>query len=117
MGGWDVVPWGLKRLLLYIHRIYEPPGGIVITENGTAVQEPDAVTAKCDTFRQEYFQTYIAQVHAAIVDGADVRGYFAWSLMDNFEWQAGYSKRFGMVRVDYGTLERTPKASAWFFSK
>merc|ERR1719188_2649510 len=85
--GWDVVPWGLKRLLLYIHRTYKPPGGIIITENGTAAREDDETAAKSDNFRIEYFQTYLAQVHAAIVEGADVRGYFAWSLLDNFEWQ------------------------------
>merc|ERR1712060_126809 len=60
---------------------------------------------------------YIAQLHKAITNGADVRGYFAWSLMDNFEWSLGYSKRFGIVHVDYRTMERTPKDSAKWFSR
>eukprot|EP00927_Polykrikos_kofoidii_P062154 TRINITY_DN56974_c0_g1_i1.p1 TRINITY_DN56974_c0_g1~~TRINITY_DN56974_c0_g1_i1.p1 ORF type:complete len:511 (-),score=57.82 TRINITY_DN56974_c0_g1_i1:183-1649(-) len=110
--GWDVVPWGLGRMLMYLHRTYAPRGGIWVTENGCAVKEDDAESACNDEFRVRYFQGYIAQVHKAIQDGADVRGYFAWSLMDNFEWGLGYSKRFGIVRVDYATLDRTPKASA-----
>merc|ERR1719284_1138099 len=65
-----------------------------------------------DRFRVNYFQMYLTQMHKAIQNGADVRGYFAWSLMDNFEWALGYSKRFGIVHVDYQTQKRTPKASA-----
>lgn len=110
--GWSVVPWGLKHLLLWIQKEYNPPGGIHITENGCAVQEVDVAAAENDTFRVEFLQAYIAQVHAAIHEGADVKSYFAWSLMDNFEWALGYAKRFGLVRVDYQTQERRPKASA-----
>lgn len=115
--GWDIVPWGLGRLLLHIHAVYAPPGGIYITENGCAVREEDVATAKADGPRVEYLQGYIAQVHKAIEGGADVRGYFAWSLMDNFEWSLGYSKRFGIVHVDYETQVRTPKASAKLISE
>mmetsp|Transcript_11599 Transcript_11599/g.35863 ORF Transcript_11599/g.35863 Transcript_11599/m.35863 type:complete len:573 (+) Transcript_11599:23-1741(+) len=114
--GWDIVPWGLQRLLSWIHREYSPTGGIIITENGYAVEDEDADEAEADAGRVEYFQGYLTQMHRAIQSGADVRGYFAWSLMDNFEWALGYSKRFGIVHVDYTTQKRTPKASAKFFS-
>lgn len=109
---WDIVPWGLNRIIMWIHREYKPPGGIIVTENGCAVREDDVAASRNDKARVEYLQGYIAQVHAAIEEGADVRGYFAWSLMDNFEWALGYSKRFGIIRVDYETQERIPKASA-----
>merc|ERR1712137_1216854 len=82
------------------------------TENGCAVADDDVKVAENDTFRVEFLQGYIAQLHKTIQKGADVRGYFAWSLLDNFEWALGYSKRFGMVHVDYTTQKRTPKASA-----
>jgi len=114
---WAAVPWGLRRMCEYIQTYYQPKGGIIITENGCAVKDDDVEVAKKDTFRVEYYQGYIAQVHAAIQGGTDVRGYFAWSLMDNFEWGLGYSKRFGMVHVDYTTQQRTPKASALMFSE
>lgn len=110
--GWDIVPWGLGRLVSWIHREYAPPGGIVITENGCAVHEETAKAAQDDTLRVEYFLAYLCQLHKAIREGAHVWGYFAWSLMDNFEWAYGYAKRFGLVRVDYETQERSLKASA-----
>lgn len=113
---WGVVPWGLKFICEYIQREYKPQGGILVTENGCAVADDDVETAKLDTFRVEFFQGYIAQLHKAIEAGADVRAYFAWSLMDNFEWALGYSKRFGIVHVDYTTQTRTTKASAQIIS-
>lgn len=113
---WAVVPWGLKSMCEYIQREYQPEGGIIVTENGCAVPDDDVEKAKQDTFRVNYYRDYIAQLHEAIKNGADVRGYFAWSLMDNFEWALGYSKRFGMCHVDYETQVRTPKASALFIS-
>jgi beta-galactosidase len=109
---WPVVPWGLGKLLVYLQKTYEPPGGIIITENGCAVEENDVAAAENDIFRVEFLQGYIAQVHHAISQGADVRGYFAWSFLDNFEWSHGYTKRFGIVHVDYDTQQRTLKASA-----
>merc|ERR1711972_239968 len=109
---WPVVPWGLNRLLVYLQKTYNPPNGIIITENGCAVEEDDVAAAENDTFRVEFLQGYIAQMHGAIAEGADVRGYFAWSFLDNFEWSHGYEKRFGIVHVDYETQKRTPKASA-----
>mmetsp|Transcript_83725 Transcript_83725/g.175142 ORF Transcript_83725/g.175142 Transcript_83725/m.175142 type:complete len:513 (-) Transcript_83725:297-1835(-) len=114
---WGVVPWGLRKMCEYIQTTYKPMGGILVTENGCAVKEDDVDSAKNDIFRVEFYQTYIAQLHGAIQNGADVRAYFAWSLMDNFEWALGYSKRFGIVRVDYETQERTAKASAKMFGE
>lgn len=114
---WGVVPWGLKHMCEYIQKEYQPQGGILVTENGCAVADDDVQVAKYDAFRVDFYQGYIAQMHRAIQAGADVRGYFAWSLMDNFEWALGYSKRFGMVHIDYETQQRTPKQSALFFSE
>merc|ERR1712050_764740 len=94
-----------------------PEGGILVTENGCAVAYDDVEVAKNDTPRVNYYRDYIAQLHKAIQNGADVRAYFAWSLMDNFEWALGYSKRFGIVHVDYETQKRTPKASARMLSE
>jgi beta-glucosidase len=70
-----------------------------------------------DTFRANYLKSCIAAMHRAIAQGADVRGYFAWSFLDNYEWSYGYSKRFGLVWVDYETQERVPKSSAQFLSE
>ncbi|CAJ1450750.1 unnamed protein product [Effrenium voratum] len=110
--GWDVVPWGFERLLTWIHQTYAPPGGILVTENGCAIRETCEADALNDTFRVEYLQGYLAQMHKAMANGADVRGYLVWSFMDNFEWAFGFSKRFGIVRVDFGSQERLVKASA-----
>jgi beta-glucosidase len=98
-----------------VHRDY-PSMPLVITENGCAY--PDGVSADGkvhDAARIDYVSKHLVAVHAAIQAGADVRGYYLWSLMDNFEWAWGYSKRFGMVHVDYDTLVRTPKDSAYWF--
>ncbi|WP_298455592.1 GH1 family beta-glucosidase [uncultured Cellulomonas sp.] len=115
---WEVQPEGLTRLLLRLQRDYTGPAGIAlyVTENGAAYDDvPDATGFVQDDDRREFFDLHLRAVHAAIEQGVDVRGYFAWSLMDNYEWAWGYHKRFGIVRVDYDTLERTPKASArWY---
>eukprot|EP00904_Undaria_pinnatifida_P003682 jgi/Undpi1/13314/HiC_scaffold_8.g02975.m1 len=115
--GWSIVPWGFRKLLLWIQARYSPKGGIIVTENGTAVNEPTVEVAMDDNGRIAYFETYIAAMHEAMEQGADVRGYYAWSFMDNFEWACGYTKRFGLVHVDYDTLKRTPKASSKWFQK
>lgn len=115
--GWTVVPWGLQRLLEYIQTRYSPSGGIIITENGIAVSEPSVNAAMDSKTRASFYSSHIAAVHAAINSDvkADVRGYFLWSLMDNFEWSFGYEKRFGLYYVDYKTLERTAKpAVKWY---
>lgn len=114
---WGVVPWGLKHMCEYIQKEYSPIGGMLVTENGCAVADDDVAVAQNDSFRVEFFQGYLAQLHEAIQGGADIRAYFAWSLLDNFEWALGYGKRFGIVHVDYATQKRTPKASAQMLSE
>ena len=95
-----------------------PHAGLYVTENGCAVHEPDEEKAVKDSFRVSYLQEHLAEVsHAISLDGADVRGYYAWSFCDNFEWSFGYAKRFGIIRVDYGTQERIIKDSARFLSR
>jgi beta-glucosidase len=86
-----------------------------ITENGAAYADRCTGGEIIDLDRREYVRNHLISLHRAISEGYDVRGYFVWSLLDNFEWAEGYSKRFGLVRVDYGTQERTPKLSArWY---
>jgi beta-glucosidase len=115
--GWEVHPDGLRTLLTWLHATYTGAAGtaLVITENGAAFDDlPDASGFVDDQDRIDYLRSHLGAVHAAIGEGADVRGYLAWSLMDNFEWAYGYGKRFGVVRVD-GSLRRIPKASALWF--
>ena len=115
--GWVIDPTGLTDLLLRFHR--EAPNlALYITENGAAFEDkPDASGAVHDPERIAYLHGHLAAVHKAIQQGADVRGYYVWSLLDNFEWAYGYSKRFGVVHVDFETLQRTPKSSArWYAS-
>jgi beta-glucosidase len=112
---WPITPERFTRLLVRLHRDY-PGLPLVVTENGAAFDdEADGSGWVQDDDRTEYLATHIAAVADAIAQGADVRGYFAWSLMDNFEWAEGYAKRFGIVHVDYDTQERTPKQSALWF--
>ena len=117
---WEVQPEGLTRLLLRLHEEYTGPAGVTlyVTENGAAYDDvPDATGFVQDDERVSFFDLHLRAVHEAIQRGVDVRGYFAWSLMDNYEWAWGYHKRFGIVRVDYDTLERTPKASARWYAE
>ncbi|WP_425473302.1 GH1 family beta-glucosidase [Streptomyces montanus] len=104
--GWPVVPEGLTELLTGFAERYGdrlPP--VVITENGCSYEGID------DQERIAYLDGHIRALHRAMEAGVDVRGYFVWSLLDNFEWAEGYARRFGLVHVDFETLERTPKAS------
>ncbi|MEV8567894.1 GH1 family beta-glucosidase [Streptomyces sp. NPDC051322] len=112
--GWEIIPSELTELLLRLEDDYHLP--TVITENGAAFADTVAEDgAVHDADRTTYLADHIDAVAAARAQGADVRGYFAWSLMDNFEWSYGYDKRFGIVRVDYATQERTLKDSAkWY---
>ncbi|MCX6945695.1 MAG: GH1 family beta-glucosidase [Opitutales bacterium] len=116
--GWNIVPSGCRRLLQWIDRRYGHPP-IYITENGCALPgEEDVAQAVQDGPRSAYLQRYLAAAQAAIVeDGVDLRGYFVWSLLDNFEWAYGYSKRFGLHHVDFATGKRTPKASARWYAE
>eukprot|EP00913_Durusdinium_trenchii_P015823 g14870.t1 len=124
---WPVVPWSLREILLYVQDRYKPMGGIIVTENGCAC-EPD-ISAELDERpgallprpwdgvrratssdfedpeRVRFFRAHLSAVHAAIERKAQVKGYFAWSFLDNFEWAEGYGKRFGIVRVDFQTQD------------
>jgi beta-glucosidase len=113
--GWLVEPKGLTDLLERLHRDYDP-GALYITENGAAYDDPQPIDDRVrDPKRIAYFQGHLAACLDAIDAGVPLEGYFAWSLLDNFEWAEGYAKRFGIVHVDYETQERTPKQSALWF--
>jgi beta-glucosidase len=115
--GWEICAPAFRRMLNRIHSDYDLPP-IYITENGAAyddVVSPDGSIH--DEKRIDYLRQHLGQLRLAMQDGVDVRGYFVWSLMDNFEWSEGYTKRFGIVRVDYDTLERTPKDSAGWYAQ
>ncbi len=113
--GWEVYPDGLRRLLVRVAKDYEPRA-IYVTENGAAFGDIRGHDGRVhDPERTAYLQSYIDAVSRAIDEGAPVKGYFVWSLLDNFEWSFGYSKRFGIVYVDYPTLERVPKDSFYWY--
>jgi beta-glucosidase len=112
--GWEVYPDGLFELLVRLHEEYEPPP-LFITENGAAFADDRRNGTVEDPQRISYLARHFDAVARAIEHGVPVGGYFVWSLLDNFEWAYGYSKRFGIVYVDYQTLERVPKASyRWY---
>ena len=116
--GWEVYPGGLREILARVHADYQPPA-LLITENGAAFE--DAVNPHDgrieDVRRRDYLVAHLRSAAAAIRAGIPLRAYFVWSLMDNFEWSFGYSKRFGLYHVDYGTQRRTLKASGhWYRS-
>ena len=112
--GWEVAPDALRDLLLHLGETYGLP--VVITENGAAWPTgPDADGRVRDVRRVDYFRRHLRACGQALERGAPLIGYFAWSLMDNFEWAWGYDKRFGLVWVDYETQQRIPKDSARFY--
>jgi len=115
--GWPVVPDGLRQILTTMRDRYGealPP--LYVTENGCAYDDgPDEDGRIADDRRIAYLDGHLTAVRAAIDDGVDVRGYFVWSLMDNFEWSVGFSQRFGLVHVDFATLARTPKQSYFWY--
>jgi beta-glucosidase len=116
--GWPVTPSGLGILLERIHRDYPEIPALVVTENGAAFDdEVDADGSVHDPRRVNYLVDHISSVARAIDGGAPVTGYFAWSLLDNFEWAEGYAKRFGIVYVDFETQRRIPKESAQVYSE
>jgi beta-glucosidase len=115
--GWEVCPEELYRLLCRIHFEYRP-ARLYVTENGAAFV--DAVSADGrvhDERRVAYLREHFAAAHAAIAAGAPLAGYFVWSFLDNFEWERGYTQRFGIVRVDYDSQKRTPKDSALYLKQ
>ncbi|SCF03191.1 GH1 family beta-glucosidase [Micromonospora mirobrigensis] len=115
--GWNIDPSGMTELLLRLHAEH-PDQPLMITENGAAFDDvvtPDG--AVHDDRRVDYLRRHVDAVGAAIDRGADVRGYFVWSLLDNFEWAYGYDRRFGIIRIDYDTLTRTWKDSAHWYQR
>lgn len=109
--GWEIYPDGLRRLLVRLRDDYTGDLPIYITENGMAGGEQLAAGKVEDPVRLRYFEDHVAATRSAIAAGVPVKGYFAWSLLDNYEWSFGYGKRFGIVHVDYETQARTPKSS------
>jgi len=104
--GWEIYPQGIYHLLLDLKTYHLP---LYITENGLADKD--------DKKRKDFIKSHLIEVHRAIDKGADVRGYFHWSLMDNFEWEKGFAARFGLIQIDYKTMERKPRKSAYYFAK
>ena len=115
---WEVFPSALTQVLLWVKERYGALP-LYITENGAAFFDPPSVTdgQVDDPLRVSYLREHLRAAHEAIRQGVDLRGYYAWSLLDNFEWSYGYAKRFGIVHVNFDTLERTPKASARFYAE
>ena len=117
-GMWEIYPEGIHELLLRIWKDYQPTCEIMVTENGVPVPDGLDFDGRVrDERRIRYLKNHIFQVHRAIEDGVPVRGYFHWSLMDNFEWALGYAQRFGLLYVDFGTLKRSVKDSGRWFAK
>ncbi len=115
--GWEVYPEGIYEMLMRVTREY-PFKALYVTENGAAFPDQVGPDGKVDDPRRvSYLKRYLTQAARAIADGAPLRGYFVWSLMDNFEWSFGYSKRFGVVYVDFETQARIPKTSARWYSQ
>jgi beta-glucosidase len=115
--GWEVYPEGLYELLTRLKRDYDFPA-YYITENGAAFADHIAADGSVDDPRRlAYVKAHLEQAARAIAEGVPLRGYFVWSLMDNFEWAQGYTKRFGVVYVDYATQRRIPKSSARWFQR
>ncbi len=108
---WAVVPWGCKKMLKWIDARYDRPP-IYITENGCAYPDQVVDGKVDDQKRVDFYRGYLTACLDAISEGVQLKGYFAWSFMDNFEWASGYDKRFGLHYVDFETLERLPKESA-----
>ena len=111
--GWEVYAAGLTEAIEFVASRYGKVP-IYVTENGSAFTDPEAAIdgVVADPQRVAYLKAHIRAVRTAMKRGVDVRGYYAWSLLDNFEWAQGFSQRFGIIHVDYDTLERTPKDSA-----
>src|SRR6185437_11224744 len=116
--GWEVYEQGLVDMLTGFRRRYgDIP--LYITENGAAFYDPPVVEGEVldDPLRTDYLRRHLVAAHRAIKAGVDLRGYYAWSLLDNLEWSLGYAKRFGLYHVDFATQRRTPKASAKLYAR
>ncbi len=114
--GWPIDPSGLLDALVAINEETPVDLPLYVTENGCAVNDRiDSQGEIDDTPRVEYIRGHLEAIHSAVERGVPLRGYFVWSLLDNFEWASGYDARFGIVFVDYETQRRVPKRSASFF--
>ena len=112
--GWEVYPTGLYEILKRVHDDYSP-GTLLVTENGAAYDDVVEDGRVEDPEREDYLHEHLLQAYRAVEDGVPLKGYFVWSLLDNFEWALGYSKRFGVIYVDYSTQERIVKRSGrWY---
>jgi beta-glucosidase/6-phospho-beta-glucosidase/beta-galactosidase len=114
--GWPIVPAGCRKLLEWIDARYDGPE-IVLTENGCAFDDPLVDEAVHDQRRIDFHAAYLTECHRALRRGVRLKGYFVWSLLDNFEWAAGYSQRFGIHHADFATQRRVPKASARWYAE
>jgi beta-glucosidase len=113
--GWEIEPDGLRQLLARVRAEYTRLP-ILITENGSAFEDATPANGTVDDpERRAYLAGHLEALGRAIAEGSDVRRYYVWSLLDNFEWEEGYDQRFGIVHVDFATQARTPKASALFY--
>lgn len=111
---WPVVPESLRWGPRFLHERYKLP--VIVTENGISLSDWVSLDGKVhDPHRIDFLHRYLAELRHAIADGAEVSGYFHWSILDNFEWAEGYKQRFGLVHVDYATQRRTPKDSAYWY--
>lgn len=117
--GWPLTPSGLTKLLVRWHKEYGSAlPDLYITENGVAYDEGISEDGKChDQRRIDYLQSHLSAIADAIAQGSPVKGYYEWSLMDNFEWALGYEKRFGIVHVDFETQKRTIKDSGYWYAE
>jgi beta-glucosidase len=113
---WEVYPDGLVEVLRWMKDRYGNPP-VYITENGAAFDDRPSSTGQVDDpQRVAYLQEHLSAARQAIAEGVDLRGYYVWSLLDNFEWQFGYARQFGIVYVDRQTQQRIPKTSAQFYA-
>jgi beta-glucosidase len=115
--GWEVHPDSLRDLLVEFHQRYPDMPPVYITENGMASDDHVQQGRVHDEQRMRYLGRHFAAIQQAMDQGVDVRGYFVWSLLDNFEWAQGYSRRFGLVYVDLETQVRIPKLSAQWYQQ
>jgi beta-glucosidase len=115
---WEVFPQGLTDTLIWVDETYGRPP-LYITENGAAFYDPPIAAGEplADPLRVEYLREHLRAAHEAIDAGVDLRGYYAWSLLDNLEWSLGFAPRFGLLHVDFATQERTRKMSADFYAR
>lgn len=112
---WEIYPEGLYEILMWLHNRYNQPV-VYVTENGAAFKDEfDECGDISDNARIEYLKNHIKNVFKALKNGANIKGYFVWSFLDNFEWTEGYTKRFGLVYVDFKTLKRTIKKSGYWY--